>query len=184
MPVLRRTDGPRRRDGAAAGILVAVYRDHVQVQRALEKLDHSNSDLRRVCVVGTDYHVRENVWGHYATGRTFQAWGELGCFWGGVWAVLTGAGVFFLPRLGEVVMAGPVVGWLVETLEKGVMVKGLTVLGAALVGRGVPADSMLDYEADLRGDKFLLMIAGATTELAKARSLIALTRGRISVHAE
>jgi hypothetical protein len=183
MPALRRPESQRSRDGVARGILVAVHRGHLEAHKALDELTRSRPDLRQVSVVGADYHTQENVYGYYSTGRRLEAWGSFGSFWSGVWAALTGGGFFFVPGLGPVLMAGPVAGWLVAALEKGVMVHGLSPLGAALVGKGVPPEAMLEYETAVRSGEFLLITSGPLPAMAKARSLVESTGARVSVHA-
>lgn len=182
MRALRRPESQRSRNDAARGILVAVHRGHLEVRRALDELERSHLDLRQVSVAGADYHTLENVYGYYSTGRRLEAWGSFGTFWSGVWAVLTGGGFFLIPHLGPLLMAGPVVGWLVAALEKGVMVSGLGPLGAALVAKGVPAEAMVEYEIAVRSNEFLLIIVGTLPAMAKARSLVESTGARVNVH--
>jgi hypothetical protein len=182
MPALRRSESQGARDRTARGILVAVYRGHLEVHKALDEFARTRLDLRQVSVVGTDYHTLETVYGYYTTGRRLEAWGSFGSFWSGVWAVLIGGGFFFVPGLGPVVVAGPVTGWLVAALEKGVMVHGLSPLGAALVGRGVPPEPMRDYETAVRSNEFLLITSGPLPSMAKARSLVESTGAQVDVH--
>jgi len=82
-----------------------------------------------------------------------------------------------------VVIGGPVAGWLVAALEKGTMVSGLSVLGAALVGQGVPPEAMIEYEAAVRSNEFLLIMSGPLSETAKAQSLLESAGARVRVHA-
>jgi hypothetical protein len=49
------------------------------------------------------------------------------------------------------------------------------VLGAALVGLGVPKDSVIKYERSLQADKFLLIANGSADEVEQARQIIART---------
>jgi hypothetical protein len=176
---------PQRPDAdhhsAARGILVAVHRGHLEVEKALNELARSHLSLRQVSVVGADYHTQENVYGYYSTGRRFEAWGSFGSFWSGVWAALIGEGFFFIPGLGPLLMAGPVVGWLVEALETGLMVHGLSPLGAALVTNGVPADRMHKAETALRHNEFLLIASGPLPAMEETRALVESTGARVSV---
>ncbi|MCG6924884.1 MAG: hypothetical protein LJF30_06190 [Acidobacteria bacterium] len=168
--------------GAGRGILVAVHRGHLEVEKALHELGRSHLSLRSVSVVGADYHTQENVYGYYATGRRFEAWGSFGAFWSGVWAALVGEGVFYIPGIGPLLMAGPVVGWLVEALERGVMVHDLSPLGAALVTNGVPADDMRHFETALRHNEFLLIVSVPLSAIAEARAVVEPTGARVSVY--
>ncbi|MCG6921577.1 MAG: hypothetical protein LJF15_10930 [Acidobacteria bacterium] len=167
---------------AARGTLVAVHRGHLGVEKALDELARSHFALRLVSVVGADYHTQSNVYGYYSAGRRFEAWGSFGAFWSGVWAALTGEGFFFIPHLGPLLMAGPVVGWLVEALETGAMVHDLSPLGAALVANGVPEDGMHQFEVALRGNEFLLIVSGPLPAMEEARALVEPTGARVSVY--
>jgi hypothetical protein len=64
----------------------------------------------------------------------------------------------------------------VGALEGAVLVGGLSAIGAGLVGIGIPKDSILKYELDLKTDKFLLLVHGAAEEVEKARSILAGTQ--------
>jgi hypothetical protein len=168
--------------GAGRGTLVAVLRDHLEVEKALHGLGRSHLSLRQASVVGADYHTQENVYGYYATGRRFEAWGSFGAFWSGVWAVLMGEGVFFIPGIGPLLMGGAVVGWLVEALETGVMVHDLSPLGATLVTNGVRADDMQHFETALRHGEFLLIVSAPQSAMAEARAVVEPTATRVSVY--
>jgi hypothetical protein len=169
-------------DGGGEAILVAIYRGHLDVLKALDELARSHVDLRQVSVVGTDFHTRENVYGYYSTGGRLEAWGSFGAFWSSVCAALSGSGFFFIPGLGPLVLAGPVVGWLVAALGKGVLVDGLSSLGAALVEKGVPPKAMHHYEVAVRDNEFLLVTSGPLPEVTKAGSVAESTRGRVDVY--
>jgi hypothetical protein len=75
-----------------------------------------------------------------------------------------------------VLVAGPLVAWIVGALEGAAVVGGLSAIGAGLIGMGIPKDSVVQYETALKTDKFLLMVHGTTAEVEKARSVIANTR--------
>jgi hypothetical protein len=51
-------------------------------------------------------------------------------------------------------------------------VGGLSALGAALYGLGIPKDSVVEYETALKADKFLLMVHGTAQEAVEAKSVI------------
>lgn len=182
MTPLRRPDSQGVHAGATRGVLVAVHRGHLEVQKALDELARTQPGPRSLSVVGVDYHTEENVYGYYSSGRRFEAWGTFGAFWSGVWATLTGEGIFFIPGLGPLLMAGPVVGWLVAALEMGAMEHGLSPLGAALVANGVPSESMREYEIALRHNEFLLIGSGPLPAMESARSLVEPSGARVNVH--
>ena len=99
-------------------------------------------------------------------------WGKLGVFWGGLWGMLFGSAFFAIPGIGPVLVAGPLVAWIVGALESAGVMGGLGAIGAGLCSIGIPKDSALQYEAALKADKFLLLAYGATQEVARARNIL------------
>lgn len=90
--------------------------------------------------------------------------------------MLFGSAFFAIPGLGPVLVAGPVVAWIVGALEGAVAVGGLSAIGAGLYGMGIPKDSVVKYEMALKTDKFLLMVHGTAADVEKAKDIIENTR--------
>ena len=91
---------------------------------------------------------------------------------------------FIIPGLGPILVAGPLVAWIVGALEGAVVVGGLSALGAGLYSIGIPKDSVVKYEAALKSDKFLLLAHGTADEVAKARDILQTTQAtEVAVHA-
>jgi hypothetical protein len=109
-------------------------------------------------------------------------WGKMGAFWGGLWGLLFGAGFFWIPGLGQVLAAGPLVSWIVGALEGAAMVGGLSAVGAGLYGLGIPKDSILRYETALKTDKFVLIAHGSPEETARAQEVIRRTSPELAEH--
>jgi hypothetical protein len=110
-------------------------------------------------------------------------WGKLGAFWGGLWGLLYGAAFFAIPGIGAVLVAGPLVAWIVGALEGAVVMGGLSALGAGLFSIGIPKDSVVKYETALKADKFLVFAHGTTDEVSKARDVMQRTQPmEVEVH--
>lgn len=155
--------------------VVAVFETHSQAEEAVKGLEKSGFDLKKLSIVGKDYHTDETVVGYYNAGDRMRYWGKQGAFWGGIWGMLFGAAFFAIPGIGPVVVAGPLVAWIVGALESAALVGGLSVLGAGLYSIGIPKDSVLKYEVALKADKFLLVAHGTASEVARARDIIETT---------
>ena len=69
-------------------------------------------------------------------------WGTQGAYWGGLWGMLFGAAFFAIPGLGPMLVAGPLVAWIVGALEGAVVMVGLSAFGAGLYSIGIPKDSV------------------------------------------
>jgi hypothetical protein len=152
---------------------VYVFNTHVDAEQAIRPLDKADFDVKNLSLIGKGYHTEEHPIGFYTTGDRVKSWGGLGAFWGGIWGLLFAPAVFFLPGLGLLAMAGPVVSLLVGALEGAVLVGGVSALGAALTQAGVPKEHAIKYETALKVDKYILMVHGSAGELAKARTVLA-----------
>jgi hypothetical protein len=110
-------------------------------------------------------------------------WGKFGAVWGGFWGMLFGAAAFAIPGVGPVLVAGPLVAWIVGALEGAVVVGGLTAVGAGLFSIGVPKDSVLRYETALKADKYIVVAHGTAAEVAKARDVMQTTQpSEVTLH--
>ena len=168
----------------ATNAVVAIYGTHTQAEEAVKELQKSGFDMKKISIVGKDYHTDEHVVGYYNTGDRMKYWGKMGAFWGAVWGWLFGAAFFMVPGIGPLLVGGPLVAWIVAALEGAVVVGGLSVLGAGLYSIGIPKDSVLRYETALKSDKFLLLAHGATDEVAKARDILKTTHPvEVTMHA-
>ena len=103
-------------------------------------------------------------------------WGKTGAFWGGFWGLLFGSAFFAIPGIGPILVAGPLVAWIVGALEGAALFGGLSAVGAALYGMGIPKDSVVKYELALKTDKFLLMVHGTAAEVERAKGIIENTK--------
>lgn len=150
-----------------------VYDTHLEAEEAIKTLSKSGFDVKKLSLVGKGYHSEEHPVGFYTVGDKIKTWGGYGAFWGGMWGLLLAPAVFFLPGVGVVAMAGPLVASLVGGLEGAVVAGGLSALGAALSEVGMPKDQIMKYETAIKADKFVLMVHGTAAEEEKARVTLA-----------
>ena len=118
--------------------VVAIFETHSQAEDAVRKLQKDGFDMKKLSIVGKDYHTDEHVVGYYNTGDRMMYWGKLGAFWGGFWGLLFGSAFFWVPGIGPLVVAGPLVTWIIAALEGAAVTGGLTALGADSTASGFP----------------------------------------------
>ena len=152
--------------------VVAIFKSHTEAEAAVKELQQSGFDMKKLSIVGRDYHTDEHVVGYYNAGDRMKYWGKMGAFWGGLWGLLFGSAFFLIPGIGPLLVAGPLVGWIVGALEGAVVVGGLSALGAGLYSMGIPKDSILQYETALKTGKFVLIAHGSDAETTRAREII------------
>ena len=165
--------------------VVAIFASHNQAEDAVRELQKDGFDMKKLSIVGKDYHTDEHVVGYYNTGDRMMYWGKLGAFWGGFWGLLLGSAFFWVPGIGQLLVAGPLVAWIVGALEEAAVVGGLSALGAGLYSIGIPKDSVMQYETEVKNDKLLLVAHGTADEVQRARNLLHQTEAEATtVHAE
>ena len=152
--------------------IVAVYPSHTAAEAAVKELQKSGFDMKKLSIVGRDYHTDEHVIGYYNAGDRMKYWGKMGAFWGGIWGMLFGSAFFLIPGIGPLIVAGPLVAWIVGALEGAVVVGGLSAVGAGLYSLGIPKDSILRYEKALKTDKFVLIAHGSMDEITRAKEML------------
>jgi uncharacterized membrane protein len=152
--------------------IVAIYPSHTAAEAAVKELQQSGFDMKQLSIVGRDYHTEEHVVGYYNLGDRMKKWGGIGAFWGWIWGLLFGSALFVIPGIGPLLIAGPLVGWIVAALEGAVVVGGISAIGAGLVSLGIPKNSILKYETALKTDKFVLIAHGSTDEIARAKEIL------------
>jgi uncharacterized membrane protein len=162
--------------------IVATYSSHTAAESAIKELQQSGFDMKKLSIVGRDYHTDEHVVGYYNVGDRMKAWGETGAFWGGMWGLLFGSAFFWIPGVGPLLVAGPLVSWIIGALEGALVVGGLSAIGAGFYSMGIPKDSILNYETAIKTGKFVLIVHGTADEATKAREIIIRTKPETLEH--
>src|SRR5471032_1388083 len=152
--------------------VVAVFDDHMAAEAAVKKLSAAGFDIKNLSVVGKGYHTEEKVVGFYNAGDRIKFWGMRGAFWGGLWGMLLGGLFVTVPVVGPVVVVGYLAAIALSALETAAVVGGLSALSAALYGIGVPKNSVIQYEAAIKADGFMVMAHGTAEEMARAKTIL------------
>ncbi len=153
-------------------IAVAIYDLHSQAEDAVKALEKDGFDMRKISIIGKDYHTEEHVVGFLNMGDRAKIFGKLGAFWGGLMGVLFGSAMMFIPVLGHVIVLGPIAAALFSGVEGALLVGGLSALVGALMSIGIPRDSVLRYETALKANKFMLVVHGSRLDIETAREIL------------
>ena len=141
-------------------LLSVLYDTHEQAEQAVAELQTSGYDLKRLSIVGQGMHTEEKVVGYYNLGDRMLSWGGTGAFWGGIWSLLFGSAFFLVPGVGPLLIAGPFIAAVVAAAEGAVVVGSVSALAGALASIGIPENSVLEYETEIKAGKFLLIVHG------------------------
>jgi hypothetical protein len=152
--------------------VVAIYDSHAAAEEAVRALAKSGFDMKKLSIIGKDYATEEGVVGFYNTGDRMKAWGKTGAFWGGLWGMVFGSALFVVPGVGPLFAAGPLVAWIVGALEGATLAGGMSALGAGLFSIGIPKDSVLTYETQIKAGKFVVIAHGARFQVENSKSIL------------
>jgi hypothetical protein len=166
---------------------VAVFDRHQDAEIAIRELQRVGFDMKKLSIIGRDYHTEEHAVGFYNGGDRVRHWGKLGAFWGGLFGIVFAPAFFFIPGIGPILTGGLIGSFLMGTIEGAAVGAavggGGSALVAALSGMGIPKNSVIQYEADLKANKFVLIASGTVAEVERARGVIAERGGKAQVHA-
>ena len=166
-----------------ADTVVAIFTRHEDAESAVRKLAEAGFDMKRFSIVGRGYHSEERVVGFYNTGDRVRFWGANGAFWGGLWGLFMGGMMFTIPLIGHVMVLGYLASTVFSVVEGAAIGAGLTALGAALFSIGIPKDSIVRYEEELKADRVLIVAHGASAELGQVKTILETSNPRqVDVH--
>ncbi len=163
--------------------VVAVFNEHAAADAAIKQLAGAGFALKQLSVVGKGYHTEEKVVGFYNTGDRIRFWGTRGAVWGGLWGLFFGGLFITVPVVGPLVILGYVAAAAVMAIENAVVLGSLSALGGALFSIGIPKNSVLEYEAAVKADGFLVMAHGTAEEAARAKAILGTIKpARLDTH--
>ena len=157
-----------------------VFPSHVEAEAAVLKLQKAGFNMQQISIIGKDYQTTEHIRGFFTWKDTAKAGageaGYWGTFFGGLFGILTGVGLLFIPGVGPVIVAGHVAGVLAGWLE-GMVVGGVGAavaggLVGALVGLGIPKEQALMYETQIKAGKFVVIVSGTDEEIDRAQQIL------------
>lgn len=150
---------------------VAVYETHRGAENAVKLLNTAGFNMINLSIVGQNYETQEQPIGFVNAGDRMLSWGKFGIFWGSIWGLLVGSAMMVVPGVGYLMFAG----YIVATLEGAVIGGGVAALAAALASIGIPKDSILRYEGDIKAGSFLVLMHGTQEETNEAARVLAET---------
>ena len=164
--------------------VVAIYRSHADAEAAIGTLHQAGIDMKQLSIIGKGLHTEEHALGFYTSGDRMKFWAGRGAFWGSLGGILLGNALFLIPAIGPLVVMGPLVGWIAGALE-GAAIGGATgALAAALASIGIPKDSVVKYELEVKAGRFLVLAHGSAGLIDQARNILGATEAsQVTAHA-
>jgi hypothetical protein len=157
-----------------------IFPSHVEAEAAVLDLQKAGFDMQKISIIGKDYQTTEHIRGFFTWKDTAKAGageaGYWGSFFGGLFGILTGVGLLFIPGVGPVIVAGHITGvlagWIEGTIVGGVGAAVAGGLVGALVGLGIPKEKALKYETEIKAGKFIVIVSGTDEEIDRAQQVL------------
>lgn len=151
---------------------IGIFTDHQSAEEALKKLVAGGFGMKELSLVGKGFHTEDRVVGFHNIRERIVFWGHRGAFWGGLWGLFSGGVFLTLPIIGHVIILGLLATAVVSAVDEAMVIGGFSALGAALYGLGVHRNTVLEYEAALKSDGFLVIAHGSKMEMKTARDIL------------
>lgn len=147
---------------------VALFSDSLRTEAGVRALRQAGFDLRRLSIVGRNYHKEEHVAGVIDRGDGPRYWGRFGKLWSSWSGVPAGSALLLFPGVGQVVILGP----FVNAVSAGVGDAGRGPLSSAFASLGLAPEAVERYARAIRAGRFAVLLQGGRGGADFARSLL------------
>lgn len=148
--------------------VVGVYDDMEQAVKAVERLIEAGLARGNVSLIGQGLQSEARVHGFITTGDVAKTGAKVGAWVGGIFGLLTGVAVLFVPGVGPIVALGPLAGAALGAAETATF----TGILGAIFGHFLAKQHIPKFEAHLRAGRYLLVVHGSSDEVARAHQIM------------
>lgn len=142
-----------RRMSESTGAVVGVYGSMKDAEAAVRTLLEQGVPAEQVSIMGQDLHSETQVHGFVTTGDVAKTGAKSGAWVGGLFGVLSGAALLFVPGVGALVVLGPLAAGALAAAEGAAAGGGLgAVLGHFIAKKHVPK-----YSGHLEAGNYLVL---------------------------
>lgn len=165
------TTAPRSTSTTGAPVkesIIAAYQTHEEAEKAVRELEKAGIPIDEISIIGRDFQVGEDIEGYYRPSDAAKEGAGLGAWFGGLFGLLSGFGLFVFPVAGPLIVLGP----LAELIAGAATGAGIGALVSGLMAMGLSRDEALKAKARVEAGEFLVAVAGTPDEIARARSIL------------
>ena len=138
--------------------VVAGYRSHFDAETAVRALAKNGLPMDKISIIGRNFETREDVQGFYRPSDAALEGGAAGAWFGGLFGLMLGTGLFVIPVIGPLLVLGPLAGLVAGAITGA----GAGALVSGLVSLGVPQAQAIKYQERIQTGEFLVVVHGTT----------------------
>ena len=148
--------------------VIAVFNDLESVQRAIVKLADDGFPIDRISIIGKDLQSEFRVNGFVTMGDIARPSAATGAWIGGLFGLLSGTALLFMPGAGPLIVLGSLASAAVGAAE-GALVGGAV---GAVLGHFVAREKLPKYERLVATGKYLVVVHGMEDDVERARRML------------
>ena len=165
--------------------VVGIYDTMDAAESAVKALDAAKFPVTQVTIVTKDLSSEKTVHGYVTACDVSKRGAREGAWLGGIFGLLVGAALLWIPGVGPVVVAGSLASALLGGVEGALGGSALGGILSGLAAWGISKKHILKYEEIVAGGKFLVIAHGSAEDVAKAREVLATTgAAELTAHAQ
>lgn len=150
---------------------LTVFKSQADAEAAIRQLAKDGYDLSKVSMLGRDSDGDEQS-ANPPNGHAQPSPSAPACpSWAGIRGMLVGSGFFLVPSIGPLVVAGPLLTWIVRSMGTLPGPDKQGAMGAGLHQLGIPENSILRCHAALRSGKVVVIAEGSAMMMILAREV-------------
>ncbi|MCI0457122.1 MAG: hypothetical protein L0Z62_09100 [Gemmataceae bacterium] len=165
--------------------VIGIYAHIDKAEEAVQQLGQGGFPIQHVSIIAKDLGTEKKIHGFVTPCDVARSSARAGAWVGGIFGMLLGAAVVWIPGLGPLVVAGSLTSALLGGLEGAVAGAAVTGVLGWLSSLGISKQHILKYEESVKAGKYLEIAHGTPEEVEKARGILAKTGPtELNVHAQ
>lgn len=153
-------------------ITVAAYSKMSEAEDAVSKLIEGGLPADALSIIGKDMQCEKQVHGFVTSCDVAKKTAKGSAWFGGLFGVLAGAAVMWIPGAGPLVVAGSLASTLLGGAEGAVAGAAAGGVLGWLSALGIEKKHIVKYEDHLKAGRYLLVVNGSVEDLKKADGIL------------
>jgi len=154
--------------GADDRAVIGVFADLDSAQAAVERLAAAGFPIDHISVLGKDLQSETRLNGYVTTGDIAGPSAATGAWVGGLFGLLAGSALLFVPGAGPLIVLGPLAAAAVGAVQGALVAGGV----GAILGHFVAKQHIPKYEQLVKAGNYLVGVHGDEADVARAQHLL------------
>jgi heat induced stress protein YflT len=154
--------------GADDRAVIGVFADLDSAQAAVERLAAAGFPIDHISILGKDLQSETRLNGYVTTGDIAGPSAATGAWVGGLFGLLAGSALLFVPGAGPLIVLGPLAAAAIGAVQGALLGGGV----GAILGHFVEKQHIPKYEQLVKAGSYLVVVHGAEQDVARAQQVL------------